>query len=108
MDSTIVKKLKDSIIVGRVSFAQSSNLGVQSMNKKDCPLCGSESDCPSTTGDWNKYICPNCGEYDITRTEEVVGRSNLELAGSHRQRISRERSRGIKVPRVGVFPKFSL
>jgi hypothetical protein len=68
-----------------------------------CPLCGS----PATrwsppTGDRSGYSCPTDKVFEISGTEETAVRNNPDAATAHRERIARERSRGFKIPGVGV------
>jgi len=52
--------------------------------------------------DRSRYDCPTDKEFEISGTEETVVRNNTDAATAHRERIARERSRGFKVPGVGV------
>ena len=68
-----------------------------------CPLCGSPAKRWSPpTADRSRYDCPTDKEFEISGTEETVVRNNPDAATAHRERIARERSRGFKIPGVGV------
>ena len=71
------------------------------MMKANCPLCGAEAQKADPTGDADRYDCPECGEYKITGSEEAVIKANPSKAQEHRERIVRERERGITQHRVG-------
>ncbi len=46
---------------------------------KPCPICGSEADAghSATYGDRNQYACPRCGNYEISRTAQVVVKARI-------------------------------
>jgi hypothetical protein len=67
-----------------------------------CPLCGGPALRFSTTGDRNRYECPADRVFEISGSEEAVVRNDPDVAKAHGERIARERSRGVKVPGVGV------
>lgn len=69
-----------------------------------CPLCGSRAERLPTNGDWSQYNCPQDMMFDITDTAEAEAKLNEQKRKSHRQRIKRERQRGIDIPKIGDFP----
>ena len=71
--------------------------------KSICPLCRATAEGVSPTGDWRRYDCPACGSFEISGTEETRARADEAVAQEHRERIARERTRGIKLHRVGII-----
>ena len=67
-----------------------------------CPLCGGPAKRFSTTGDRSRYDCPTDKVFEMSGSEEAAMRNDPDAAKAHRERIARERSRGFKVPGVGV------
>jgi hypothetical protein len=71
--------------------------------KAICPLCSTDADATASPGDRKQYACPICGTFEISGSEEEVVKANPDAAQSHRERVTRERSQGILVPKVGIF-----
>ena len=69
--------------------------------KSMCPLCTAAAEAAPRTSDRTRYDCPNCGAFEISGSEEAVVRGNPTVAQSHRERIARERERGITIHRIG-------
>ena len=73
--------------------------------KMSCPLCDATAETARKSGDWARYDCPTCGSFEISGSEEEVVRLNEDVRQAHRERIAKERSRGIALPRVGEINK---
>jgi hypothetical protein len=71
--------------------------------KAICPLCSTDADATASPGDLKQYACPICGTFEIRGSDEKVVMANPDVAQSHRELVARERSRGILVPKVGMF-----
>lgn len=67
-----------------------------------CPLCGGRAK-KFLKGDRNRYECPEDKTFDIADSIEAEIRANSSMAKSHRERVERERKRGITIPKVGIF-----
>lgn len=70
----------------------------------ECPLCNEQAERHLTTGDWKKYCCPACGEFDIHGSVFEEIKNDPQKRVSYRELAIKQHLHGRKVALIGSFP----